>query len=552
MRVIALFGRGNVGKTHCLGHLINLMYQEMFGHGCLIEGQDKSVTFEYHGLRITICTWGDTSEDEQKNLDYISCQTPDIAIVATRTKGGTVELVRQYCERKGCSLKWVEKYVANPEDASEQEYMNHLQARQILEYIRDVIEGHLYYVDCISAIDVEGKRYHVALFGTEMTDEGFPRSFSIELNENQMHYFASEQRIKEDDFVWYHPDSNHMMRLASDASRANELRRESQALRQELIKLEVNGDGAWAISQRKIDRVKSYHVKVGHGNCSFILIKYEIGYDLWMVDCSTYDYLTRCDYSLNLLCCLKCIAEEVGVDVKNLHVSRFMLTHTHFDHYNGLRYLMNHGVVDGKTLVYANLHYDCSSVVWCDVLKRLKGLSCRFVEPISDNLRQGVIRILHPECRLYKNSESVEDGVTNRVVANANNASVVYSITLHGKMMTLPGDLETVGFKEMSGHAPCQGNLSLTHYYVVSHHGSLNGHPDVMCMSKGAPNPKPLTCVSQNVKKAILMGRNGAYRGIYSQRVIDYWGNAMGVLEYTENALHYLVLDWENDKVVMG
>ena len=103
----------------------------------------------------------------------------------------------------------------------------------------------------------------------------------------------------------------------------------------------------------------------------------------------------------------------------------------------------------------------------------------------------------------------------------------------------------------MSGHAPCQGNLSLTHYYVVSHHGSLNGHPDVMCMSKGAPNPKPLTCVSQNVKKAILMGRNGAYRGIYSQRVIDYWGNAMGVLEYTENALHYLVLDWENDKVVM-
>ncbi len=45
MRVIALFGRGNVGKAHCLGHLINLMYQEMFGHGCLIEGQDKSVTF---------------------------------------------------------------------------------------------------------------------------------------------------------------------------------------------------------------------------------------------------------------------------------------------------------------------------------------------------------------------------------------------------------------------------------------------------------------------------------------------------------------------------
>ena len=69
MRVIALFGRGNVGKTHCLGHLINLMYQEIFGHDYLIEGQDECATFEYHGQRITICTWGDTSEDEQKNLD---------------------------------------------------------------------------------------------------------------------------------------------------------------------------------------------------------------------------------------------------------------------------------------------------------------------------------------------------------------------------------------------------------------------------------------------------------------------------------------------------
>ena len=205
-----------VGKTHCLGHLINLMYQEMFGHDYLIEGQDECATFEYHGQRITICTWGDTSKDERNNLNYISCETPDIAIVATRTKGDTVDLVRQYCERNSYLLKWVEKYVANPEDAYEQEYMNHLQAQQMLDYIRNVIEGHLYYVDCISAIEGEEKRYHVALFGTEMTEEGFPRSLSIEMNENQMYYFASEHRIEEDDFVWYHPDSNHMMRFASD------------------------------------------------------------------------------------------------------------------------------------------------------------------------------------------------------------------------------------------------------------------------------------------------------------------------------------------------
>lgn len=27
MKLIALFGRGDIGKTHCLGHLIDLIYR---------------------------------------------------------------------------------------------------------------------------------------------------------------------------------------------------------------------------------------------------------------------------------------------------------------------------------------------------------------------------------------------------------------------------------------------------------------------------------------------------------------------------------------------
>ena len=551
MRVIALFGRGDTGKTRCLGHLINLMHREMVGDDYLIEGRDERVTFDVLGLRIAVCTWGDTIEDEQNNLDYIRHDNPDIAIVATRTKGWTVELVKNFCAQNNIEPKWVEKYVASPDDVSEQEYMNHLQAEQMLGYIRSVIEGRLYYVDSISAIEGEEKKYHMALLGTEMPEEGFPRSLSIELNDAQMRYYRTNRRIEEDDFVWYHPDSNHMMLFANDAPRATEMRRESITLRQELMELEVKGDVAWAVIRKKIDRVRSYHVNVGHGNCSLILIKYDIGYDLWMVDCSTYDHIIRCDYSSNLHSCLRDIALDLNVDEKCLHVSRFMLTHTHFDHYNGLRYLMKQGVIDSTTLMYVNLHYDCASPVWSAIIKRLKGMKCKFVEPISGNLTGGALRILHPECRIYKNCASAVAGVKHRVVAKVNDSSVVYSITLQNRVMTLPGDLETTGFKEISGYAPCRGELCITRYYMISHHGSLNGHPDVMCMSKGGPGPNPLSCVSQNVKKAILMGRDNAYLGIYSQTVIDHWKKTLGVLEYTENAPHYLALNWKDDTVMM-
>ncbi len=546
MRVIALFGRGNIGKSRCLGHLINLINQESEGCNYLFEGNDTRVTLPYLGRRVTICTWGDDYNQEKLNLDRIRQDNPDIAIVATRTKGATMNLVEEFCNDKCYPLKMVEKYVASFDDISGQEFLNNLQAEQMLDYIRGLIEGQLYYVDSKTTIEGEEGRYHLTLLGAEMPEEGFPRSLSLELSANQLRYYEMDSVIEEDDFVLYKPDSEILFYYANDNTRALELRRESLALRQELMGREVSGELAWAIQKEEPEWVKSYHVNVGHGNCSLILSKFSNNYDLWMVDCSKYDYLIRRDYSQDIYKCLKDIAGELNVVIKNLRISRFMLTHTHFDHYNGLSYLIKLGLIDGNTLIYANLHYDCASTVWIDVLKKLKGLSCKFVEPISDNMSVGIIRILHPECRIYKKNSSVVAGVLNRVVANSNNASVVYEITFYNRVMVLPGDLEQEGFIEMSGHKPCRNRLSRSNYYIISHHGSLNGHPNVTCLSIGSPSP--LCCISDNVIKAILMGRDKAYSGIYSQPVIDYWGNKK-VLEYSEKAPHYLELFWANGKV---
>ena len=373
MRVIALFGRGNIGKTRCLGHLINLIHS--VGKGCnyLFEGQDARVTLDYKEHRITICTWGDNEYEEQLNIEKILNDQPEIAIVATRTKGETVRMVERFCTKMNYPLKWVEKYVTSFDDKSGQEYMNNLQAEQILDYIQGLIEGQLYYVDSITSIDTEGEngRYHVSLLGADMSEEGFPRTLSLELNGNELYFQESGGRVQEDDFVLYRPDSELLFFNGNETQLATVLRNESRDMRLELLTRQIAGEGVYAIRQKMPNLVKSYHVNVGHGNCSLILSVYGTEYDLWMVDCSSYDYLKRRDYSQNLHHCLADIANLLNVDLSSLRISRFMLTHTHFDHYNGLRYLMRHGLVDDRTLVYANLYYDCASPVWNGILKDL-------------------------------------------------------------------------------------------------------------------------------------------------------------------------------------
>ena len=545
MKVIALFGRGDTGKTRCLGHLINLIHRETKGCNLLYEGQDMRVILGYMGQRIAICTWGDNEYEELLNINYIQGTNPDIAIVATRTKGKTVEVLESFCNQTNTTPKWVEKYVASFDGKSGQEYLNNLQAEQILDYMKGVIMGQLYYVDSISTIDGEQGRYHVNLVGAEMSDGENPRMLSLELSRNELYSEKAERLVQEDDFVRYDPDSDHQFFWANDEPLAVVLRNESRELRQGLGELIMQVDAVSLSMQGDPTFVKSYHINVGHGNCSIILSLYGNDYELWMVDCSTYDNTNHCDCSQNLYHCLDNIAHMLQMDLSSLRIKRFMLTHTHYDHYNGLQYLLNMGFVDSNTLVYANLFYDCASPIWIRVLKRLKKLQCRFVEPVRNGQLQGAIHILHPECRIYQNPDAATAGVSHRIVSNVNDSSVVFGIELGGHTMTLPGDLEQEGFNNMRNARACSQELFHSDYYIVSHHGSINGHPAMRCM----PIATVLGCVMNNLKRVILMGRDGAYSGIYSPVVTGYWQSRSCGLELTEKAQYYIELDWATGRV---
>ena len=172
-------------------------------------------------------------------------------------------------------------------------------------------------------------------------------------------------RIREGCYVYY--DDSKQQQPFSNGNRSKIARSQFNvfnALRNELIKRYIDpSDGQeseWirSLVLQKDTEVTSFHINVGHGNCSVILLQDKHSYRLWIVDCSILDNTDWTSYQCNLEDCLDMIADRVGLSNRNqLHVDRFFLTHCHFDHYNGLGFLINQGLIDKTTLCYINLYY---------------------------------------------------------------------------------------------------------------------------------------------------------------------------------------------------
>ena len=182
---------------------------------------------------------------------------------------------------------------------------------------------------------------------------------------------------------------------------------------------------------------------------------------------------------------------------------------------------------------------------WQEMEAKFKNVGVKIVEPISGNSNDG-IRFLHPECRLYRSRATVKGFTGNhRIVGTPiNNSSVVIMLAFGGRSMVFTGDLEQKGFAKMSGAGTCSSYLFDANYYIVSHHGSINGHPTMACGSQKWHGATPLTCSTNGTLRAILMGRDGAYSGIYSTVVTGYWCSVPNRLVKTETAQHYMELEW--------
>ena len=76
---------------------------------------------------------------------------------------------------------------------------------------------------------------------------------------------------------------------------------------------------------------------------------------MWMVECSGGDFTNKHNYSTNLDACLNSIHNKFAVG----QISKLLITYPHYDHINGIEYLMKHGWIDANTEVWMNTQCPC-------------------------------------------------------------------------------------------------------------------------------------------------------------------------------------------------
>lgn len=374
--------------------------------------------------------------------------------------------------------------------------------------------------------------------------------------------------IQEGQYVYYNDDPEADGPLFSDGTYSLYAQREiglSIYYRAELLQRASRFGNEWiqADNQLSFDdaEVYSYHVNVGHGNCSLILIKKRDSYHLWMVDCSLLETPNKVvdftNHESSFEKALNDIAAKVGKNNhKELFIDHFFLTHMHYDHYNGFKYLISHKHVTSRTIFYMNLHYQMPSRNLNEILKMMVDENmCRVVEPISSNSTSSIC-ILHPECRIFKSASTMLEYTDKyRFASKSNNSSAVFALKLAGKKMVFPGDLEIEGFDAMTKVNTCCPEFKQMDFYAVSHHGSYNGHPQIQCKSRSKRRPL-LLCLRNKLSISVIMARNGAYDGIIDKRVIHTF-ETISKIEACQTdpsadgyPIDYLVIDWQ--KVIVN
>lgn len=377
-----------------------------------------------------------------------------------------------------------------------------------------------------------------------------------QLNENdsndefELHEFLqfpvladSNRRLEESHYVYF---ENGSFTSGKDNPLAIERRKLNSKLRRKIIKnnsIKQNELSPLPVFTEHAE-VHSYHVNVGHGNCTFILIQENGSYELWVVDCGEHDYLERKNYRHNIDACLKDISVKLKIKLSDIRISRLLITHWHFDHISGINHLIKDRFVDSNTIVFANVHYGFSSKCANSLLGLIASMKNTCYEPTVALKGFPNIAILYPECRIRRQPNLRNSGY--RIVRNVNDSSVVYSIEMAGRRMIFPGDLEQDGWNHMTKLGKCCPSLQKCDFYCISHHGSITGHVNRPCMCNSGNDI--ISCCMKECSVAILMGRDRAYNGIFCPTVINDFASRIfySGKDSSGRSARGFVLDWSS------
>lgn len=359
-------------------------------------------------------------------------------------------------------------------------------------------------------------RNHILLYKCTLEDIYNLEEFEININDPRI-----QGNIEEGHYVFYDGETIQN----ADEHPTARLYREINTLVLEQLR-RTNADSLPEKGYDRISDVISYHVNVGHANCSLIVFYSDNKCHVWMVDCAIRGCRGYCNYHNNLDSCL----DEIKKNNRVNKIEKLLITHMHYDHINGVEYVIKNGWIDGNTEVWLNLNYQHYSPTSDNMLLHLNGLGVKIIDPVIKNSTNN-IEILYPEISYDNKHNRPPKG-------NINNASVMYKINLGRESMLFPGDIETEGWDSITW---CKSWMGRPTYYCISHHGSKTGHFRNGCANKRISKKvnNIADCIDYITKKQILMGKDGTFAGIYDNDVLKDFSN----IEKTEG-YKYIKLIW--------
>lgn len=133
-KIIALYGRGGIGKTSTLNYLIGLLDPLLKKEPSEWE-KDRRKILLYQEKKVIVTTPGDNSSEIEKNIEFFKKHEGDILITATRTKGITITKLGEYAKKENIYIIWIEKNTAK----SLCETINRAQAEDIKARLLEII-----------------------------------------------------------------------------------------------------------------------------------------------------------------------------------------------------------------------------------------------------------------------------------------------------------------------------------------------------------------------------------------------------------------------------
>lgn len=112
MTSIILWGRANTGKTHTLKTLVEILcdkYKAKIIFDDSIDDKDFCLILEIKGKKVAVFTNGDDKKIIKRNIDALknSGIAFDIIIGASRSKGGSCDIIYNMLNSKDDNLFWV-------------------------------------------------------------------------------------------------------------------------------------------------------------------------------------------------------------------------------------------------------------------------------------------------------------------------------------------------------------------------------------------------------------------------------------------------------------